>query len=107
MRSAKIVAGFLGLASVCGMGQRVCAQAPAAGKNKRIVIAASTVLDGKGKVLRDARIVVEGEKIAAGETKNDKGGGAGDYDLRGRAVLAGGSERHAHNKWEFGKDGEK
>ena len=65
MRSAKIVAGFLGLASVCGMGQRVCAQAPAAGKNKRIVIAASTVLDGKGKVLRDARIVVEGEKLAA------------------------------------------
>jgi len=33
------------------------------------VIAASTVLDGKGGVLHDARIVVEGSKIAAVETK--------------------------------------
>src|SRR5881398_344130 len=105
MRSAKIVAGFLGLASVCGMGQRVCAQAPAAGKNKRIVIAASTVLDGKGKVLRDARIVVEGEKIAAVETKIDKGAGPVDYDLRGLTVLPGWIDAHAHITWNFGKDG--
>src|SRR5207249_791786 len=105
MRSAKIVAGFLGLASVCGMGQRVCAQAPAAGKNKRIVIAASTVLDGKGKVLRDARIVVEGEKIAAVETKIDKGAGPVDYDLRGLTVLPGWIDAHAHVTWIFGKDG--
>src|SRR5437667_11727566 len=105
MRSAKIVAGFLGLASVCGMGQRVCAQAPAAGKNKRIVIAASTVLDGKGKVLREARIVVEGEKIAAVETKIDKGAGPVDYDLRGLTVLPGWIDAHAHITWNFGKDG--
>jgi imidazolonepropionase-like amidohydrolase len=103
MRSAKIVAGFLGLASVCGMGQRVCAQAPAAGKNKRIVIAASTVLDGKGKVLRDARIVVEGEKIAAVETNVNKG--AVDYDLRGLTVLPGWIDAHAHITWNFAKDG--
>src|SRR5437899_1208962 len=105
MRSANIVAGFLGLASVCGMGQRVFAQAPAAGKNKRIVIAASTVLDGKGKVLRDARIVVEGEKIAAVETKIDKGAGPVDYDLRGLTVLPGWIDAHAHITWNFGKDG--
>src|SRR5438876_9903480 len=103
MRSAKIVAGFLGLASVCGMGQRVCAQAPAAGKNKRIVIAASTVLDGKCKVLRDARIVVEGEKIAAVETNVNKG--AVDYDLRGLTVLPEWIDAHAHITWNFGKDG--
>src|SRR2546430_13016003 len=105
MRSAKIVAGFLGLASVCGMGQRVCAQAPAAGKNKRIVLAAGTVLDGKGEVLRDARIVVEGEKIAAVETKIDKGAGPVDYDLRGLTVLPGWIDAHAHITWNFGKDG--
>jgi len=105
MRSAKIVAGFLGLASVCGMGQRVCAQAPAAGKNKRIVIAASTVLDGKGKVLRDARIVVEGEKIAAVETKADAKAAPADYDLRGLTVLPGWIDAHAHITWNFGKDG--
>src|SRR5215469_15810767 len=32
---------------------------------KHIVIAASTVLDGKGHVLHDTRIVIEGSKIAA------------------------------------------
>src|SRR5256886_787144 len=105
MRSAKIVAGFLGLASVCGMGQRVCAQAPAAGKNKRIVIAASTVLDGKGKVLRDARIVVEGGIITAIEGKAYWEGAPVDYDLRGLTVLPGWIDAHAHITWNFGKDG--
>ena len=32
---------------------------------KRIVIAASTVLDGKGHVLHNTRIVIEGTKIVA------------------------------------------
>src|SRR5689334_18440068 len=36
---------------------------------KRIVIAASTVLDGKGGVLRNTRIVVEGTKIVAIDPK--------------------------------------
>jgi hypothetical protein len=65
MRPAKVVASILGVLSMCGMVQRVCAQ----GRNKRIVIAASTVLDGKGGVLRDARIVVEGAKIATIESR--------------------------------------
>jgi hypothetical protein len=43
--------------------QRISAQTPA--QNKRIVIAASTVLDGKGHVLHNTRIVVEGSKIVA------------------------------------------
>ena len=36
---------------------------------KRIVIAASTVLDGKGRVLHNTRIVIEGSKIAAIDPK--------------------------------------
>jgi len=47
-------------------------------KGQTDVIAASTVLDGR-RVLRDARIVVEGSKIVAVETrvetKVDKGAG--------------------------------
>jgi len=42
------------------------------------LIAASTVLDGKGGVLHDARIVVEGSKIAAVETKVDPNAGPVD-----------------------------
>lgn len=52
---------------VCMLGwlatpQRVAGQ-PAA--PRRIVIAASTPLDGRGHVLRNTRIVVEGGRIAA------------------------------------------
>src|SRR5258706_15200529 len=84
---------------------------PDPARGKRIVIAASTVLDGKGGVLRDARIVGGGPKIAAVETKTetkvDKGAGPVDYDLRGLTVLPGWIDAHAHITWNFGKDGKK
>src|SRR5438874_2226960 len=107
MRGVKIIAGVLGVVAVGGMAQRVSVQTPVQepAKGKRIVIAASTVLDGKGKVLRDARIVVEGEKIAAVETKADAKAAPADYDLRGLTVLPGWIDAHAHITWNFGKDG--
>ena len=49
MRFAKICLSILALFYVCAMTQRVSAQTPP--KTKRIVIAASTVLDGQGRVL--------------------------------------------------------
>lgn len=70
-------------------------------KTERIVIAASTVLDGKGQVLRNVRIVVEGSKIVAIDTKP----GLADYDLRGLTVLPGWIDAHVHLTWYFGKDG--
>ncbi len=107
MRTPKIIAGILGMAGVCWMAPRGSAQAPAQGK--RIVIAASTVLDGKGGALHDARIVVEGSKIAAVETKAevkvDAKAGPVDYDLRGLTVLPGWIDAHVHITWIFGKDG--
>lgn len=68
---------------------------------KRIVIAASTVLDGKGRVLHNTRIVIEGSKIAAIDPK----AGPVDYDLRGLTVLPGWIDAHVHITWSFGKDG--
>src|SRR5437773_167693 len=107
MRGVKIIAGILGVLGVSGIAQRVSArgQAQEPAKGKRIVIAASTVLDGRGKVLRDAQIVVEGEKIAAVETKADAKAAPADYDLRGLTVLPGWIDAHAHITWNFGKDG--
>src|SRR5438876_3756581 len=107
MRGVKIIAGILGVLGVSGMAQRVSAQGQAQepAKGERIVITASAVLDGKGKVLRDARIVVEGEKIAAVETKADAKAAPADYDLRGLTVLPGWIDAHAHITWNFGKDG--
>jgi imidazolonepropionase-like amidohydrolase len=65
------------------------------------VIAASTVLDGKGGVLRDTRIVIEGPKIVAIDPK----AGPVDYDLRGLTVLPGWIDAHVHITWSFGRDG--
>jgi imidazolonepropionase-like amidohydrolase len=70
-------------------------------QNKRIVIAASSVLDGRGGALHNTRIVIEGSKIVAIDPK----AGPVDYDLRGLTVLPGWIDAHAHITWSFGKDG--
>ena len=70
-------------------------------KPVRIVIAASRLLDGKGHVLHDTRIVVEGEKIVAIDAKAVPV----DYDLRGLTVLPGWIDAHVHISWSFGPDG--
>jgi hypothetical protein len=64
MKSAKIILCVLG---VFVLAPRTAAQT--ANSNKRIVIAARAVLDGKGGVLRDTRIVVEGARIFALDAK--------------------------------------
>jgi imidazolonepropionase-like amidohydrolase len=71
------------------------------GQSKRVVIAASYVLDGKGQVVRNTRIVVEGSKIVAIDPK----AGPVDVDLRGLTVLPGWIDAHDHITWSFGKDG--
>ena len=69
-------------------------------RKQRVVIAASTLLDGKGHVLHDTRIVVEGSKIVA----IDPTATPIDYDLRGLTVLPGWIDSHVHIAWSFGKD---
>ena len=68
---------------------------------KKIVIAVSTLLDGKGHVLHDTRIVIEGSKIVAIDPKAEPV----DYDLRGKTVMPGWIDAHVHLTWIFGKDG--
>jgi imidazolonepropionase-like amidohydrolase len=70
-------------------------------QSRKIVIAADTVLDGKGKVLHNTRIVVQGSKIVAIDPK----AGPVDYDLRGLTVMPGWIDAHAHVTWSFGPDG--
>ncbi|HZE64885.1 MAG TPA: amidohydrolase family protein [Pyrinomonadaceae bacterium] len=68
---------------------------------KRVVIAASVLLDGKGHVLKNTRIVIEGPRIVAIDPK----AGPVDYDLRGLTVLPGWIDAHVHITWSFGRDG--
>jgi imidazolonepropionase-like amidohydrolase len=70
-------------------------------QKKRIVIGASMLLDGRGHVLRDTRIVVEDSKIVALDSKASPV----DYDLRGFTVLPGWIDSHVHITWSFGPDG--
>jgi imidazolonepropionase-like amidohydrolase len=99
MRNAKIVLAMLGVICLCAVAQRVWSHTPEQGK--RVVIAAGVVLDGRGGVVRDTRIVVEGGKIVG----LDAGAGPVDYDLRGLTVMPGWIDAHAHITWNFGKDG--
>lgn len=97
MRSLKIILCFLSLVNLCT--RQISSQTPA--RAKRIVIAATVLLDGKGQVLRNTRIVIEGEKIVAIDSK----AGPVDYDLRGLTVMPGWIDAHSHITWSFGKDG--
>src|SRR4051812_28352051 len=93
MRTFKFSACLLLIA--CGM-LRVAAQTPQT--NKQIVIAAGTVLDGKGGVLHDTRIVVEGSKIV----RIDPTAAPVNYDLRNLTVLPGWIDSHVHITRSFG-----
>jgi imidazolonepropionase-like amidohydrolase len=73
---------------------------PAPVRPKRIVIAVSTLLDGKGQVLKNTRIVIEGSKIF----RIDPKAGPVDYDLRGLTVMPGWIDAHVHITWSFDKD---
>jgi imidazolonepropionase-like amidohydrolase len=98
---------ILSILTFCTLAQPISSQTPATNKgivppaHKRIVIAASTVFDGKGRLLRDTRIVVEDSKIVAIDPK----AGPVDYDLRGLTVLPGWIDAHVHITWSFGRDG--
>jgi imidazolonepropionase-like amidohydrolase len=106
MRSAKTILYILIILNACAISQQTSAQTSAQNKpivpaQKRIVIAASTVFDGKGHVLRNTRIVIEGSKIVAIDQK----AGPVNYDLRGLTVLPGWIDAHVHITWSFGKNG--
>ncbi len=99
MRSGKFILYLCGVLGFCSGPQTLAAQTPM--HSQRTVIAASTVLDGKGGVLRDTRIVIEGTRIVALDPK----AGPVDYDLRGLTVLPGWIDAHVHSTWRFGPDG--
>jgi imidazolonepropionase-like amidohydrolase len=72
----------------------LCAWAVAA---QPIVIQTSTILDGKGAVLRNQQIVVEGSQIKS----VGSGQAAATYDLRGLTVMPGWIDTHVHLNWHF------
>jgi imidazolonepropionase-like amidohydrolase len=99
MSSSRIIVCIFGIFGLCAIAGFSPLQTPA--PHKLIVIAARTMLDGKGRVLHDTHIVIEGSRVVAIDPK----AGPVDYDLRGLTVMPGWIDAHAHITWSFGPDG--
>jgi imidazolonepropionase-like amidohydrolase len=73
----------------------------AANAQERIVLNTSTILDGKGGILKDRQIVIEAGKIVSiGDIKVPA-----TYHLTGLTVTPGWIDTHVHLDWHFGKNG--
>jgi imidazolonepropionase-like amidohydrolase len=91
---------FILSSSVCWLTASAFAQLAA--PTLPIVISAGSALDGKGRVLQNICITVEGSKIIAIGTCARQNVA---YDLRNFTVLPGWIDAHVHITWTFGKDG--
>ena len=69
----------------------------AAGAQTRIVLQTGTLLDGKGGVLRNQQIVIQGDRIVSVGAGNAKP----TYDLRGLTVMPGWIDTHVHINWHM------
>ena len=67
----------------------------------RTIIQTSTILDGKGGVLRNQQIVIENGRIVSIAPATEKP----TYDLRGMTVMPGWIDTHIHPTWYFNKEG--
>lgn len=65
-----------------------------------IVVHADRMLDGKGGIVRNATVTIEGSKIVS------IGGNAkADYDLKGMTLMPGWIDTHTHPNWHFDENG--
>jgi imidazolonepropionase-like amidohydrolase len=71
-------------------------------QERPIVLKAATILDGKGQILHDTIIVVEGAKIS--RLGGPAPAGAINYDLTALTVTPGWIDTHAHLWWHFDND---
>ena len=65
-----------------------------------IVIKTTTLLDGKGAVLKNKEIVIEGSKISRVADAR----GSATYDLSGLTVMPGWIDTHTHPGWYFNRE---
>ena len=70
-------------------------------QERPIVIRAATLIDGKGGVMRNSSIVVQGARI----TQIDAGAQAATYDFKGLTVMPGWIDTHVHIDAHFDPNG--
>jgi imidazolonepropionase-like amidohydrolase len=74
----------------------------AAARGRPVVLKAATVLDGKGQIIRNTQIVIEGSKIS--RVGGAVPAGAVTYDLTGLTVMPGWIDTHSHIYHHFYRD---
>ncbi len=83
-------------------GACVLTASAAAAQTAAITIRAASAFDGRGRLVPDATVVVQGGKIVSIDSGRP---GAATYDLRGLTLLPGLIDTHVHIDTHFGKDG--
>ncbi len=81
------------VAAVLAAASAIAVAAP----QTKIVIAVGTLFDGRGQVIHNTRVVIEGSKITAIDAK----AGPVDYDLRGMTLMPGWIDTHVHIYWHY------
>src|SRR5580765_6019486 len=94
MRAAHIVGWFTTMRQNLNLCLLLCATWAAA---QPVVLKTSTILDGKGNVLTNRSIVIEGGKISRIAGPGEKA----NYDLSGLTVMPGWIDTHVHFAWHF------
>lgn len=80
----------------------VLAAAVVSAQEPRVTVRAPLVIDGKGGVVRNATVVIDGSTI---ERVDASATGPATYNLAGLTLLPGFVDVHVHLDWHFGKDG--
>ncbi len=68
---------------------------------QKIVLDAGTIIDGRGAVLHNQQIVIQGSRILTIGAGREKA----DINLRNLTVMPGWIDTHVHLDWHFGADG--
>lgn len=66
-----------------------------------VILKTTTILDGKGQVLKNKQIVIDGTRISAVSDATDRA----TYDLSGLTVMPGWIDTHVHLGWHFNREG--
>src|SRR5205814_9068635 len=98
IRRASIILCLLAILVICASAQKNPTTVHA--QKRRIVIGASMLLDGRGHVLRDTRIVAEGSKSVALDPNASPVG----HDLPSLTVLPGSLDSDVHITWRIRDD---
>src|SRR5207237_6504634 len=78
---------------------------PAGAQERPTVIQATTLLDGKGGIMRNVSIVVQGTRITRIDPNGQNANQGATYDLKGLTVMPGWIDTHVHIDAHFDPNG--